>query len=204
MTRPRGNRHEGPAVRPGASGQLSRQAMVNTVRDDRRVEIGRIVAPCGLKGAVKVLAYEEDCVTVFRKGGRFYLETKGPAAAEPLQVESARTHKRSAVVKFCTIDTIEAVKALVGKRLFIEARDLPRLGPGEYYWYQLIGLEVVTVTGRRLGTLRRIFPTGSNDVYVVADGQREVLVPALRDVIQEVNLLAGTMIVRPMEGLIEG
>lgn len=178
--------------------------MVDRVRDDRRVEVGRIVATCGLKGAVRVVAYEEDCVVVFRKGGRFYLETNDQAAAGPLQVESAWTRKRSAVVKFRNIDSIEAVKALVGERLFIEAKDLPRLGPGEYYWYQLIGMEVVTVTGRRLGTLRSIFPTGSNDVYVVADGQREVLIPALRDVIQEVNLSAGTMIVRPVEGLFEG
>jgi 16S rRNA processing protein RimM len=65
---------------------------------------------------------------------------------------------------------------------------LPPTAPDEFYWYQLIGLEVVNSEGERLGILEEIIETGSNDVYVVRRGEEEILIPAIEDVVREVDL----------------
>jgi 16S rRNA processing protein RimM len=65
---------------------------------------------------------------------------------------------------------------------------LPPTDPNEFYWYQLIGLEVVNSEGERLGILEEIIETGSNDVYVVRRGEEEILIPAIEDVVREVDL----------------
>jgi 16S rRNA processing protein RimM len=80
---------------------------------------------------------------------------------------------------------------------------LPELLPGEYYWYDLIGLQVVTSEGESLGQLSEIIATGSNDVYVVKGEGREYLIPALEDVVLEINPAAGRMMVTMPEGLLD-
>jgi 16S rRNA processing protein RimM len=75
------------------------------------------------------------------------------------------------------------------------------LPDGEYYQFQLIGLAVETKDGERLGTLRSIFETGGNDVYVVDCGGKELLVPAIEDVVCEIDLENNRMIVDLPEGL---
>jgi 16S rRNA processing protein RimM len=80
---------------------------------------------------------------------------------------------------------------------------LPKLEEDEYYWYDLIGLEVVTVDGERLGSIAEIFETGSNDIYVVRGGKREYLIPAVSAVIDSVDLEGGRMLITPPEGLLD-
>jgi 16S rRNA processing protein RimM len=84
-----------------------------------------------------------------------------------------------------------------------DRRRFPPLPPGEYYWFQVLGLPVVNVAdGARLGYLDHIIPTPGHDVYVVVEGEREVLLPAVEDVIVEINLEAGVIRVSPPEGLL--
>jgi 16S rRNA processing protein RimM len=92
-------------------------------------------------------------------------------------------------------------QALTGKDLFIDKDRLPRLPPGEYYHFQLIGLSVETKEGKPLGTLRAVFETGGHDVYVVEKGGKELLIPAIEQVIGEVDLLNGKLVVDLPEGL---
>jgi 16S rRNA processing protein RimM len=80
---------------------------------------------------------------------------------------------------------------------------LPELAEGEFYWCDLLGLKVVTDLGEFLGTLTDIIATGSNDVYVVKNDSREYLIPALADVVLEVDLDEGKMVVSPPEGLLD-
>jgi 16S rRNA processing protein RimM len=77
------------------------------------------------------------------------------------------------------------------------------LTEGEYYWCDLIGLKVITDGGVHLGELYDIMATGSNDVYLVRSGEKEYLIPAIEDVVVEINLAAGVMTVSPLEGLLE-
>ena len=78
---------------------------------------------------------------------------------------------------------------------------LARLPAGEYYWEELLGLQVVTEAGEVLGQIESIFPTGSNDVYVCRAGSREILLPGIADVVRRIDPQSGVMVVRLLEGL---
>ena len=95
----------------------------------------------------------------------------------------------------------DAAEALVGSRLWVDKTTLPDLDDGIYYWFELIGLSVYTTQGRYLGLLESILQTGSNDVYVIRDGEKEVLLPALASVVQAVDIHQRRMEVILPEGL---
>jgi 16S rRNA processing protein RimM len=95
----------------------------------------------------------------------------------------------------------ETAETLVGSRLYVDKTTLPELEEGTYYWFELIGLAVHTTQGAYLGTLAAVVPTGSNDVYVVRNGDDEVLVPALASVVQKIDRAAGRMEVTLPDGL---
>jgi 16S rRNA processing protein RimM len=80
---------------------------------------------------------------------------------------------------------------------------MPELSEGEFYWSDLLGLKVVTDGGECLGVVADIIVTGSNDVYVVKNGKREYMIPALEDVVLDINLDEGIMTVSPPEGLLD-
>lgn len=130
-----------------------------------------------------------------------------PGAASPtpraLTLLSARAHGRLHLVRFEGVDRIEDAEPFVGTVLSVAESDLPAVGPGEFYAYQLEGLEVVTVGGERLGTVESLFPTGSNEVLVVRDGAREHLIPVIADVIRTIDLGARRVVIEPIAGLLE-
>jgi 16S rRNA processing protein RimM len=95
-----------------------------------------------------------------------------------------------------------AAQAMFGTPLYVKRGDVMPLPEGRYYHDQIIGLRVVTTTGEHVGTVVEILATGSNDVYVAREGDAEVLIPALRDVVKEIDVLGGTMVVEPIEGLL--
>ena len=76
------------------------------------------------------------------------------------------------------------------------------LPEGHYYYDQIIGLNAITTDGTPLGTVVEILSTGSNEVYVVRAEGREVLIPAIRDVVRQIDLAAGVLVVEPIEGLL--
>lgn len=92
--------------------------------------------------------------------------------------------------------------ALRGKLLAIPQAEAMPLGEGEYFHHQILGLEVYTTTGERLGPIVEIMVTGSNDVYVVDRQGQEVLIPAIADVVQEVDLEGGRLVIEVVEGLL--
>jgi 16S rRNA processing protein RimM len=91
---------------------------------------------------------------------------------------------------------------LVGCPVLIEKNRSKALPDGEFYWFQIVGLKVFTESGELLGEVKEILPTGSNDVYVVRDGQKEHLIPATESVIREINLKRKMIVIHPLEGLI--
>ena len=90
---------------------------------------------------------------------------------------------------------------MVGYDLCIDKTTLPEPERGTYYWHQVIGLEVFTVDDQCLGRVAAIFPTGSNDVYVVRDGKKEVLIPAIDSVVVDIDPAHGVLRVDLPEGL---
>lgn len=157
----------------------------------------RVVAPHGLRGEVQVqlttdypdrLADEKQWSLLLRDGSR-----------RTLPVRSIRPHKGAWLVVFEGVSDRDGAETLRGAEVVADESDLPPLPAGEHYWHELIGLQVVTVDGRVVGTVREILRTGSNDVYVT-EGP---LIPAIDDVVEAVDTAAGRIVIRPMPGLLD-
>ena len=99
------------------------------------------------------------------------------------------------------MDTSVAARDLVGESVTVSQVSAPGLPDGQYFHFQLIGMRVLTEDGEYLGQVQEILETGSNDVYVVSGESGELLIPALVDVIREVQVAEGLMVVRLLEGL---
>lgn len=105
------------------------------------------------------------------------------------------------VLKLAGIETRSQAEALRGAPLAVRREQAVALPPETYFWYQIIGLEVVDLDGRQLGRVAEVLRTGSNDVYVVRSGDRELLLPAIRDVVRAIDLDQGRMTVELLPGL---
>ncbi len=162
------------------------------------VAVGKVVRTHGIRGAIKVLAYGETLGEMEAGEKLFSIEDKGQ---RQLTLVRLNPHQRVLIVEFEEIGSIDQAQALTGKDLFIDKGRLPRLPSGEYYHFQLIGLSVQTKDGKALGTLSTVLETGGNDVYVVEREGQELLIPAIEEVIVEVDLLNGRLIVDLPEGL---
>lgn len=172
------------------------------MKDTGFISVGKIVGTHGIRGVLKVCPYVEsfaafesgaEILTVDPRGGRTSWIVKW---AEP--------YKRMLRMALERIETIEAAEGLIGSEIWIQRERLPELEEeGAYYWVDLIGLSVFSVSGEYLGRIESIFPTGSNDVFVVKDqGQgKEILVPALASVVVDVDLDGKTVRVDLPEGL---
>ena len=163
------------------------------------VAIGKVLKPWGLKGAVKIRSYAESPESFSRISE---LRVQGKDGPIVLSLEDVRKQKKAVLLKFKGRDRIEDVEDLVGLTLYLHKKDLPQLEEGEYYWHELIGMEVWTDSGKPIGTLEKILDTGNHDVYVVRRGEQETLIPAIRDVIRKVDAGGKKMIIHPIEGLL--
>lgn len=159
------------------------------------VVIGKIGAPYGVKGWVKINSYTQEGQDIF---------TYSPWLVGELKVEVGqwRMHNKSMVAKLDGIETRDDAERIKNLEISITAQQLPALSDDEFYWRELIGMSVVTVQGYHLGTVKDVFATGANDVLQVkanlndAFGQKERLLPVLFDqVITEVERTTGTITV---------
>lgn len=162
--------------------------------------VGRIVAPHGIRGEVKV-ELMTDFPERYRPGAQLYLGDLTGADAAPVRVVAARPHKGAMLVKLETVPDRNAAELLRDRYLLIPETQLMPLGEHENYIHDLIGLQVVTADGEALGVLKEILFTRANDVYVVAGPEGELLLPALREVVLEVDLPARRMTVALPDGL---
>ena len=164
------------------------------------VRVGRIGKPFGLKGEV-VVHYYGDTPARFAPGACVFIRT--PDGRVAATVVTSREMPRKFVASFAGREQIEAVSPWVGCEVEVPVEELPPLEGGRYYHFQLIGLRVYAADGRYVGVLERILGTAVNDVYCVRDGSREVLVPAGGDAIEGIDLVARTMTLRDLKGLVE-
>lgn len=120
----------------------------------------------------------------------------------PLEILAVNIQPRRLLLQIENIDNRKAAEAFAGKEIWIKKSDLPTTEEGTYYWFDLIGLTVITTAGEILGRLENILTTGSNDVYVVRNTEgREILVPALETVVVEIDVAQKQMRVDLPEGL---
>jgi len=164
------------------------------------VLIGKIVGVHGIKGTNKLKSYAES-LSVF-KPGRSIIVRDNRNRETSVELNWVKSHTRTPLISFKGVTDHDQAEALIGAELFIPETELPELDEDTYYWFELIGIEVYTTEDEYLGRIESIFPTGSNDVYVVKDKQKEILVPALDSVVIDIDLEHKRMRVDLPEGLV--
>jgi 16S rRNA processing protein RimM len=162
------------------------------------LKAGRIVKASGLKGRMKVLSYLESNDVLYKLDT---VSIKRGGQLEAFRIKDIRISGKNFSLELDGITDSEKVESYINGEVMIPATLLETLSEGEYYWRDIIGLEVVTEQGDFIGRIETIFSTGSNDVYVCAGGEREILLPGIADVVQEIDVTKGKMIVRLLEGL---
>ncbi len=168
-------------------------------RDEYDVDIGVILGTRGLHGDLVVQSLS-DVPGRFESLEEVWLQPRvGPGWLARIVRIVGRTSKGHLVIHIEGIENVETARRLRGAALRIPSRMSPPLPEGEYYEWQIIGLEVVTSDGRRLGAVEEIIHTGANDVYVVG----RYLIPAISQVIKKVDLERGEIVIEPMPGLLE-
>ncbi len=165
---------------------------------EEKITIGEITRHQGNKGEVRVKALTdyperfEELDTVILTAGREEKE---------VEIEAVRYHKGFVIIKFIGFDNIEAAINHKGYKVQIRKVDSVDLPEDSYFFHQIMELEVYTTEDEYLGEIVEILETEANDVYRVKDGSEEILLPALKKVVQEVNVEQGKLIVKLLPGL---
>ena len=158
--------------------------------------IGRVLRPHGVRGEL-LLETLTDFPEQLEEVETVYLGE----AAEPHPLRGVRRHRDQFLIHLADCPDRDAAEAFRGQLVQIRAEPVAPPPPGRYYQYQLIGLSVITDEGEPLGEIVDVLETGSNDVYVVQGPSGELLLPALRSVIQRIDLESRRMIVHLIPGL---
>ncbi len=160
------------------------------------VVVGRVARPHGVKGEVAVQLLSENPER-FADGAVVYLED-----GRALTVRSSREHGTRLLVTFQEVPDRSAAQVLGGRLLVVPESSLPELPEGRYWPHQLEGCQVVTQSGRSLGIVGEVIANPANDLWVAVDEDGiETLVPAIRDVIESVDIVAKLIVVREIPGL---
>ena len=163
------------------------------------LELGQIVNVKGLKGEVKVNPFTEN-IDRFEELKTVLIKFKNEN--KEFEIEKVGYHKNQVILKFKGINTVEESEKLRNSYILIDRNDLEPLEEGVYYITDLLGLEVYTEDGTLLGKVDDIYNTGSNDIYVVKDDLgKQKLLPGIPEVLKNVDLEHGKIIVNLIEGL---
>lgn len=153
--------------------------------DQKLVPLGRISGVFGLQGWVKVYS-DTDPMEGIVDYPEWILIRDGQQ--QTIKVEKGKRHGKGVIARLQGVEDRDAAELLKGRTIAVRRKDLPKLADDEYYWSDLVGMQVRTVEGTELGKVDYLFATGANDVMVV-QGDRERLVPWIRnDVIRCVDL----------------
>jgi len=158
------------------------------------VAVGRVLAPFGVHGEIKVEPLAPP--QTFAPGRSVTLR------ASLHEIKSSRRHKGAVLLKLTGIDTPEDVAGHRGEYLQVAKADLAALGEGEYYRYELIGLRVVSTEGEELGEIAEVLERPANDVFVVRGPKGEALIPAVDQIVREVDVEGGVVTIEVVPGLL--
>ena len=167
---------------------------------EQLVPVGEIVATHGLVGWLKVNPFNPE-TTAIAGDRQLILEKDGRRTAQDL--ESSKRNKRQILIKLRGVDGIDDARKWVGAILCVDADALEPLEPGQYYHYQVVGLEVYALAGERIGVITRVWSTPGGELYVVQGAKKEHLVPAVKEIIEKVDFAAGRVIINPPKGLLD-
>jgi len=176
--------------------------MIKGAPSPKWIECGRVGRPWGIKGYLTVDWMSGACPVEAGRGEVFTRDADGQYV--PHLVLSSRQKGHRFVVSFRGLQNPKDASVLTNKKLYIPEDALPNLSRGEFYCYQILGLQVITEDGKVVGEVVKIFSAGSNDIYEVKpkEGQT-ILIPAINSVIVSIDIEKGRIIIRPMEGMLD-
>lgn len=191
---------EGSPLTGPELGKESAKGSADHSAEPRFLAIGRITRPHGVNGEVRV-ELMTDVPERFKWLNSVYLGEKHP---RQVALDSVRFHQDVVLIKLAGYPTRDDVERLRGELIQIPESEAIPLEEDEYFLYQLIGLEVFTVDGVHLGRLDEVLETGANNVFVVNSSSGQHLLPDIPDVIKEIDIDNGRLVIFPMPGLIDG
>ena len=174
--------------------------MNRSVENEDHVLVGEIVGVHGIKGTNKIRSYAES-LSLFNPGDSILVRESG-GREKNRKIKWVKPHTGTALISFSGINERSQAEALVGAELLVPKKELTELAEDSHFWFDLIGMAVYTTEDKYLGRIESIIETGSNDVYEVCDGKKEVLIPAIESVVLDVDVKAKRMLVELPEGLI--
>lgn len=177
--------------------------MASVVSAPERLVVGRVRRAHGIQGEVMVESLTSDPEFVFAPGRTLRVEEPAAESSVDVTVESARPHKGGMLVRLEGVESRSAAEALMGRDLTVPAEAVAPLREGEIRYHDLVGLEVVGVDGGRIGRVVDIYAAAPADLLEVRLEGRTVLVPFSRQVVRDVDVGAGRLVIDPPEGLLD-
>lgn len=168
--------------------------------DKEFVSVAYIASTHGLKGDVKVIQLSNDQERIYSLSNIVIIQRNGEK--QESFIKKVRAVKGGFAVSLANIMTVTDAQQLVGSYIAVPENEVPVLGKDTWYHYDIIGIEVFTTDGQCLGKIEDIISTGSNDVYIIRGNDHEYLIPAIRNVIKDVDTKGRRMVIALMDGLI--
>ena len=165
------------------------------------INYGKITRPHGLKGEVILIPFSRRPDSL--PGINYiYIDREDSEEPEMLTVSSCRLHKGTAIIKLDGVDSIDDAEELRGAEVVVDTDDLGGLEEDEYYWFELIGLDVYAEDGSFIGKVEDLIDRAHQSVLVVRDGEAEALIPLAEPIIKEIDLENSKIVITPVEGLL--
>lgn len=165
--------------------------------------VGKIVNTHGINGEVRVIKIT-DFDERFEPGSLVYFKSPNGSTEGPFKISAHRKHKNFDLVKFEGLDSINDVERFKGGMLTISEEQQDELEAGEFYYHEIIGSDVFTLTGEEVGKVKEILSPGANDVWVIRrKGKKDLLIPYIESVVKSVDPINKTITIEPLEGMLE-
>jgi 16S rRNA processing protein RimM len=165
------------------------------------IAVGRITRSVGLKGELNV-ALLTDSSQRFEKLKTVWIGTEESLAVKHTVV-AVRSTNTGVVLRLKDVGSRTEADRFRGQLVFAASRDAVAPKKGSYFIHDIVGMSVETEDGKRVGTVQEVMQLPANDVWVVVEGGREFLIPAIKEVIRSVDVQRRMVVIRPLEGLLE-
>jgi 16S rRNA processing protein RimM len=164
--------------------------------------LGRISKPHGLNGEVRIVLYSGNLDSI-NSVNRLFIYKKEREKPVELRITKLRIQNNTTIIGLEGITTIEEASGLRGSIVMVDKCDLPEPKEDEYYWFQLIGLNVVTKEGNFIGTVKNLIDREPQALLVVENNEKEFLIPMVDTIVKGVKLEESEVIITPIEGLFD-
>lgn len=165
------------------------------------IHIGKLIGTHGIKGELKFHPYSRSSDSLAPLSDILLVSPSG--LQHEVRIQKITSGGGKHTISLVGYDSINQVQQFISCEICLQRSQLPEPDENEYYWCDLIGLQVITDTGNILGSIVDIFETGSNDIYVVKNPQHEYLIPAISDVINSIDLESKLVTITPLDGLLD-